>query len=202
MTLTTSPPSPSLPTLTSAMLPPAARDDGLFRPDDLDPITWQLLVHEGALRVIAPSVAIPVRRRPTPDDRARPFVGVLPAGWALGGATAAWVHVGGAAGPSALSLTGPPNTHQPPELPGRVLHQQEMPDRDLVTVAGVPVTSPLRTAVDVACFTAPSSAVPRLVALAQHGVDLDTALHRLAGLGRQRGVVRADRSLRAARARC
>lgn len=188
--------------MTSTALPPAARDDGLFRPDDLDPITWQLLVHEGALRVIAPLVAIPVRRRPDPDDRARPFVGVLPPGWALGGATAAWVHIGGAPGPSSLALIGPPHTHQPPDLPGRVLHQQHLPDRDLVTVAGVSMTSPLRTAVDLACFTAPASAVPRLVALAHSGVDLDAALHRLAGLGRQRGAVRADRSLRAARARC
>ncbi|MEV7971902.1 hypothetical protein [Cellulomonas sp. NPDC089187] len=187
------------PTLTAPPDSPeaAARDDGLFRPADLGSVAWQLLVHEGALRTVGPGVAIPVRRRPSPAHRAAALTGVLPRGWLFGGATAFWVHVGGA-GPSALAVIGPPATHLPPDVPARVLHQQAMPARDRVEIAGVPFTSPVRTAVDLACLTPPETALRRLLELAEHGVDLHAALNRLAGLGRQRGVVRADRVLREA----
>lgn len=178
-------------------LRPAARDDGLFRPTDLDPIAWQILVHEGALRVVAPGVAMPVRRRPTPAHRATALHGLLPRGWLLGGATAYWIHVGDA-GPTALALISPPGAHRPRNLPGRILHQNVLPARDRTEIAGVPVTTPLRTAVDLACFTEPVAALPRLLRLAAHGVDLQAALNRVAGLGRQRGVVRGDRTLREA----
>ncbi|WP_263119277.1 hypothetical protein [Cellulomonas sp. RIT-PI-Y] len=190
----------SLTTLIPPSSPAAARDDGLFRPGDLDPIAWQILVHEGALRVVAPGVAMPVRRRPTPRHRAAALAGVLPRGWLFGGATAYWLHVGGP-GPTALALISPPGTHPPQGLPGRVMHQQVLPARDRAEVDGVAVTTPLRTAVDLACFTAPASAVPRLLRLSEQGVDLRAALNRLAGLGRQRGVLRGDRTLREALSR-
>lgn len=205
MSLTLLPPLPTLPDLAEPELPldpphaptSAARADGLFRPDDLDPIAWQLLVRDGALRIVAPGVAIPNRRRPTPTARAAALAGVLPRGWIFGGATAYWVHTGGP-GPTMLALIGPPESHQPHDLPGRVLHQQMLPARDRVEVAGVAMTTPLRTAVDLACLTPPESALPRLLRLAELGVDLAAALNRIGGLGRQRGVLRGDRTLRAA----
>lgn len=205
MSLTMLPPSPLIPTDVTPPDPPsatrpvrAARTDGLFRPDDLDPIAWQVLVHEGALRVVAPGVAIPHRRRPTPTLRAAALAGVLPRGWTFGGATAYWLHAGDGPGPTTLAVIGPPEAHQPHDLPGRVLHQQMLPARDRTMIAGVPTTTMLRTAVDLACLTPPASALPRLLRLAELGVDLRAALNRIGGLGRQRGVLRGDRTVREA----
>lgn len=84
----------------------------------------------------------------------------------LGRLTAAWVH-GCAPDPGRLALLVDcrRRTTSLPPWSGCVLHEVALGPRDVVHVAGVPVTSALRTAYDVALQVPQAQALPVLAAL-------------------------------------
>jgi hypothetical protein len=130
----------------------------------------------------------------------------VPARCVLAASTAAWVYTGlhdGAAAPTwpigaPIELAYSPDTHCPVPRPGQVARRAPGLARDTIHLAGVPVTRPARTAIDVACTAPTAAAVPVLVALSERGVDLRHAGRVLDQRARVIGRPAAHRALAAA----
>lgn len=86
---------------------------------------------------------------------------------ALSRLSACWVH-GCAPRPTVIDLVvdSSRRTTSRPPLSGCAVHEAALGQYDVVHIGAVPVTSPLRSAVDVALFEAPAVAGPVLSALA------------------------------------
>ncbi|MBL0885748.1 hypothetical protein [Myceligenerans indicum] len=195
---------------------------------------WQDLLRRGALTLLrdaflgaADAVAVPVGTRVTPAHRAlaviasflgsRPSGGVLPAlppRAVVAGASAAWVYTGlcdGAAarcltaGTVVLELAHDAGARRPDVPAGVLLRCSPGLTRDTIGIGGVAVTSPARTAADVACRLPFEHAVPVLRTLAAGSrdltpVDLRLVERALETRGRVVGRPAARRALAAARA--
>lgn len=134
--------------------------------------------------------------RETPRVRAAALAPLVPARAVLGRVSAVWVHAGGPA-PRRADVLVAAGARRPDPHPARRVAEATLTPDDLVTVAPVRLTSPLRTALDVARWEEPATArdaVRRLVAACD--VDPAAALAALDGLEGQRGVRRARRLLR------
>ncbi|RPF21112.1 hypothetical protein [Myceligenerans xiligouense] len=188
------------------------------------PAAWQDLVRRGALTALrdapldtAGATAVPAGTRVTPAHRALALVvasgGVFPARAVLAGTAAAWVHTGlrdGMPAPRLAADVGPPElAHDArvrrPDVPaGTIVRCAPGLVRDTITLGGVPVTTPARTAADIACRVPFEHAVPVLIAFAAGNADLapvDLHLVERALEARRRVVGRpaARRALAAAR---
>ncbi|MCA5894046.1 hypothetical protein LEP48_11905 [Isoptericola sp. NEAU-Y5] len=154
---------------------------------------WDVLVRDGALDVLRHDAAVPAGEMVGPHLRAETLVGDVPAGSAVSGRTAAWVHCGGVAHDGGLlDLTYLPGRHRPRvrDDSGKVWQAPLLRD-DTVVLAGLRVTVPARTVVDLALHLTPDDALARVVALVRHcGVDLSQATRllerRVRAVGRPR----------------
>lgn len=188
-----------MPLLLSALLRPVVAGRTLVRPADVGgPAAWQALVRDGVLVRVRGDVAAPSWVPPTPELRARALAPAVPARAVVAGATAAWVHCGFADG-EVLHLAYVPGTHRPHAWSGARVRSAPGIVGDSRPVGGVPVATPVRTAVDVALHLPPDDAVPVLVALARAGVDLEAAARSLELRLRAVGRPRARTTLAAAR---
>jgi hypothetical protein len=133
------------------LLAPRAVDVGLLvRPSEVGgQVAYGDLVRRGALVEVWDGVAAPARVPQTPTLRALAVRDLVPARTVLAGAGAAWVLCGGRR-PVRLDVLYPPGTHRPTPLPGRVPRQSAVLRSETEVVAGVLVTDPRRTALDVA----------------------------------------------------
>ncbi|WP_369373530.1 hypothetical protein AB1046_06460 [Promicromonospora sp. Populi] len=173
------------------------------------PVAWWDLRRAGALVELRDGVAVAAGAAVEARHRALALAHEVPARCALGAATAAWVHTGlyDGDGPAAWPVDAPielaysPGTRCPDPRPGRVARRVPGLARDTVRLAGVPVTRPTRTAVDVACTAELEAAVVVLVALAGCGADLRQAGRLLDQRARVVGLPAAHRALTAARER-
>ena len=133
---------------------PGPRPGLLVRPADVGGrAAWGVLVRDGALEVVRGDAAVVAGAVVTPELRAALLVGSVPAGAVAAGRTAAWVHAGRAAGPRAadhLDVTYPAGGHRPELWGAGLVWQAPLLRGDTVDLAGVRVTAPLRTVVDVA----------------------------------------------------
>ncbi|MGW2090875.1 hypothetical protein [Promicromonospora sukumoe] len=171
------------------------------------PVAWSELRRAGALVELHDGAAVGVGSVAGPRHRALALAREVPARCVLAAATAAWVHTGlhdGVPAPAwpvgaPVELAYSPDTHRPAPRPGRVTRRAPGLARDTERLAGVPVTSRVRTAVDVACTAPQEAAVPVLVALARGGVDLRDAGRLLDRRARVVGRPAAHRALSAAR---
>lgn len=156
------------------------------------PAAWQDLLRCGVLAPVCESspegigaVAVAAGVRMTPTHRALALValagGVLPARAVLAGAAAAWVHTGirdGVPAPCLPAGAGFPEVAHDarvrrPDVPaGTRMHCSPGLARDTDDLGGVPVTSPARTAADVACRLPFVHAVPLLEAYAAGSTDV------------------------------
>ena len=137
--------------------------------------------HELDALLLAGLVVQPVRgvyldARASDDLRHRALaVGLLlPDGAAVARRPAAWLHGVDARGPGELTTPLPMECVVPagsvvPRRGGLVAHEARVPDGDVVEVAGVPVTSPVRTACDLARFLLPHMGLGCLDAMARAG---------------------------------
>lgn len=126
---------------------------------------------------------------------------VLPAGAAVARTTAAWLHgvdarsPGRHLAPVPLECVVPCGT-TPPRRPGLAATAAEMEDHDVTVLAGVPVTTPTRTAIDLARYLPPHLGLGCVDALAHaglvHPARLAEELGRWTG---QRFVARARRCI-------
>jgi len=128
------------------------------------------------------------------STRAAAVALVLPRGGVLCRRTAAWLR-----GVDLRCPGEPPlpvevmvnRKTQPPRRTGVVSYQSTLPDADVERVGGHPVTSGLRTAVDLGRFRPRTEAVVALDALARTGLcRLDEVADRAQGLRGRRGVRR------------
>lgn len=104
--------------------------------------------------------------------------------------TAAWVHAGGGPGPQEgrLDLVIPPGSYRP-ALPEVVLHEHRLGDRDVERLCGLTLTTPVRTAADLARTLPIEQAVAALDRLRICcGVRVVDVLDQLDRMPRCRGV--------------
>jgi hypothetical protein len=193
------PPRPSGPLPLSALLRPADAGRSLVRPADVGgPAAWQALVRDGVLVRVRGDVAAPSWLALSAEVRALTLAPAVPARAVVAGASAAWVHCGVADG-EVLHLAYVPGTHRPPPWSGARVWSAPGVVGESRRVGGVRVTTPVRTAVDVALHLPPDDAVPVLVALSRAGVDLAAAARALELRLRAVGRPRARTTLAAAR---
>jgi hypothetical protein len=135
---------------------------------------------------------------PTTRDRILDAAAVLPSGAAVGGWAAALLHGAddlsprlqdGSAAPVLLCMRRVVQVRRDGVLPFR----SDLGPEDIVEVGGVPVTSPLRTAFDLARLSPPREAVVALDALARSpvGLDVDGLVEYVRARPRWRGVPQA-----------
>jgi hypothetical protein len=120
----------------------------------------------------------------------------LTGGAAVGFRTAAWVHIGGAE-PPVLEVASPLGSHR--AVRGGVrLRQVALPAGDVERVAGVPVTTPPRTAADLARDLPAAEALPWLDRLRDGaGVTPAAVVRQLDAMPAARRVTTARRLVRA-----
>lgn len=117
----------------------------------------------------------------------------------VGFQTAAWIHAGGDSGPEnrGIDLVIPPGTHRP-RLREAVVHEHRLGPRDVETMCGVRLTTPVRTAADLV-RTLPSDQA--LVALdrlrSTCGVRVIDVVEQFDRMPRCRGVARGRRLVHA-----
>ncbi len=172
----------------SALLaPPVTAEPPVLRADDVGGRhSWRRLVRDGDLLPVTDDVAVPAGVPVTAAVRGAALAARVPPRAVVVGETALWVHCGG--------------------VPD---HDLELAYRssvfrlgaDSVDVGGVRVTTPERTAVDLACRLPHGSAVEALVALARAGADLRAAQLMLEARSRAVGRPAAREAFRAARDR-
>ncbi len=126
---------------------------------------------------------------------------VLPRNAAVSGRTAAWIHGVDARAPDEQAdrlelVCCVASPRMPMRRPGVTCVQANIDGRDVVEVDGVPVTSPGRTALDLARTEPPHMALACLDALVRrHRLDPRDLLDQLARFAGGRGVVQARRML-------
>nr|WP_269778555.1 type IV toxin-antitoxin system AbiEi family antitoxin [Microlunatus antarcticus] len=158
-------------------------------------------------RRTSPGRYVPVGVPPTTIQRLVESAAHLPVGGALGGWCAAHLHgatrfdgLDRSLRPAPVVLCVPDALHRR-ATPGLRYVRQELADDEVVHVGGIPVTSPARTASDLARWaTNLEEAVVDLDALLAAGVVQESALPLLAdGLGARRGSRQARSALALAR---
>ncbi|MGO1316300.1 MAG: hypothetical protein ACTMIR_04580 [Cellulomonadaceae bacterium] len=128
---------------------PATGDD-LVRPDDVGGYpAFQTLLSDGVLRLLRDTTAVPAGTPVTAAHRAQALVPIWSARTVVGIDAAAWVHTGGQA-PARVTLLYDPRHHRPAPGPEHTSHQARLTGVDVEQLNGVAVTTPLRTALDVA----------------------------------------------------
>lgn len=156
-------PAPAPGSTLTRLLAPRVTDLGLLVvPADVGGhAAFQDLVRSGALRRLWGDVAAPALVPDTPTLRALAVRDLVPQGTVLAGSAAAWVLCGSPA-PRVLDVVYPPGRHRPAPLAGRAPRQSHVLRDDRTLVAGVLVTSVVRTALDVATRCEPDEALRTL----------------------------------------
>ncbi|OLT53043.1 hypothetical protein [Cellulosimicrobium sp. CUA-896] len=133
------------------LLAPRDTEVGLLvRPADVGGAgAYQELLRRGSLVAVRDGVAAPARVPVTPTLRALAVRDDVPPSCVVAGASAAWVLCGGPP-PPRLEVVYPPGAHRPAPRHGRVPRQAALLASETELVAGVRVTDPRRTALDVA----------------------------------------------------
>lgn len=160
---------------------------GFLRPVVADVLVSFDAPDSPAVRAEAAAVLIPAHRR-----EEEPL-------WVVGYASAAWLHTGLTAGrepPVELEILVPPGWRRP-DRPGLRGRQLQLAPEHVTYVGPVAVTTPLRTAADVARDLPADLAVPILNRLGElTGVRPHQVLHLLTSLRHVRGVVGARKVIR------
>ncbi|WP_415298688.1 hypothetical protein [Cellulosimicrobium sp. SJTW-1] len=182
--------------LAHLLAPPGPEFGLLVVPEDVGgPAAFQELVRAGALRRLWGDVAAPASVPVTPTLRALAVRDQVPRGTVLAGAAAAWVLCGSAP-PRVLDVVHPPGRHRPPPRQGRAARQAHVLRDETSLVAGVLVTSVLRTALDVATRCEPVQALSTLRRLeVVCGLDARAAARSLELRHRWVGRAQARRAL-------
>jgi hypothetical protein len=179
----------------------APQDVAPFRPGAQDRAEVARLVTQGLLRPLAGPVHVGAHAPDTEALRARsvllalaPPGGLRPIGASargvIGFTTAAWVHTGGPA-TSPIDLIIVPGSTRPRRSRMR-LHEHRLRPGEVHSIAGLRLTSPVRTAADLARSLPSSQVAGQLDRLRRScGVRAVDVVEQLEGMSRCRGVARA-----------
>ena len=194
------PPAPvAPPPPTPAATLPAARPASppatgpVVRAQDVGgPLAWQVLVRDGVLTALTDDAAVPSGTPVSAWTRAAALADRVPPRAVAVLTTAWWVYCGGTLGDGSLGDGGLELAYRSSVFRlGAESHD----------VAGLRVTTPERTALDLASRLPRREAITAAVALARAGADLGAALALLESRSRSVGRPAAREVLRAARDR-
>lgn len=188
-----------VPVLPASPLPPFTRRDlrglGISR-HELDALLAARLVVQPVR-----GAYLDARCRDDPVQRATAVGLVLPADAAVANRTAAWMH--------GIDTRGPGEHEAPlplecvvaagrtvPKRTGLQAREAWLPEDDVALLAGVPVTTAVRTACDLARHLRPFMALGALDAFARSGMDRAEAASRIEDWRGGRNVARARRLIR------
>lgn len=163
-------------------------------------VTWQVLCRDGALVELRPGFALVAGAAQTPADRAQTLAGSVPQGVVVARTWAVWVHAGGRP-PSPgrrICVVFRPGASRPRSTPGLEPVQTPLRPWDVTRVGDLAVTSPGRTAMDVATWSGGAEAARDLLRLRDVGTDLPASITRLRGASGWRGALQAVRRIEAA----
>ena len=162
------------------------------------------LIESGVVERPFAGVYLPAALGDTPEVRMRAMARLLPPGAALVRESAAWAH--------GIDVRPPDRFRAPPKLEvaspssfdlnavrrdGVHGHLLQLPPSDVTMVAGVPVTTAARTAVDLARYCEPYMGLAAVDMFCHRGlVDIDELQDRIARLAGQRWIGRARRICR------
>lgn len=188
------------PQLSADVLPPFRRRDlpGLL----LSRHELDALLAAGLIVQPVRGVYLDARAVGDPVRRAQALGLVLPPDAAVGRRTAAWVHGVDARGPGELDVPLPLEVvvrtgTTPLRRAGVRAYEASLPEDDIAVAHGVPVTTPLRTACDLARYVRPFVALGCLDAIARIGLCHPAEmLSRLRDWSGERNVARARRLVR------
>lgn len=155
--------------LTSCLLaPPAPVSPVLAPPDVGGTVAFDTMVREGTLKIVHRQHAVPRDERVTSRIRILALAPEVPKRSVVGRVSAAWVFLGGPA-PAQLNVLYPPKSHRPQPAPTLTSHQAVLAPSEVLTLGQVAVTTPARTAADIALFEPFESAVALTRALVDQG---------------------------------
>lgn len=184
---------PTLPYL----LAEAPRGGPLFTP--LSPgcsgTAWQTLLRDGDLVELREGFAVVAGVVETAALRAGTFAGVVTVGLALARHSAAWVHTGGELAAVRTCVVYRPGASRPRTRLWLDAVQAPLRPWDVEDVGGVAVTTPVRTAMDLATWCTDDQARHALLRLAAAGADLRSAAVQLDRTTGWRGARLARRRL-------
>jgi hypothetical protein len=180
--------------------PEHAMDEVTYRLVRADPREAQGLLADGVVRHLVADVHTEIGHPESAAMRARALWWALspvitrrsqhaatPLDPVIGHRTAAWVHVGGPA-PHRIDLVSPPGRARWRD-PLLLVHEHRLCRADVVRVAGVQVTSPARTAADLARSLPGGQAIPWLILLHRRcGLRPTAVLAQLETMSHSRGV--------------
>ncbi|WP_309134228.1 hypothetical protein [Cellulomonas sp.] len=154
---------------------------------DLGPLAWAGMLADGALVPLRGDVARTTGTAETPAVRAAAVARLVPPRGVVGRTAAVWVHTGGPP-PRRVDVLVASGARRPDPHPDRRVAEAVLGPEDVVALGPVRVTTPLRTALDVARWETSASAQEALARLASAGVDLVAALRALHRFEGHRGV--------------
>ncbi len=180
--------------LAALLQPPRTLDSELITPPDVGgTAAWRSLVLDGQLTPVWGSYAVSAHVEVTTQHRVGALRNLVQSRTTLGRQSALWVHTGRRLSDK-VHLLYAPKQHRPKPRTGVMTHQTNLTESDCLSIVGVQVTGPTRTAVDLAIHIERSQALEGLHTLADLGlITLDEVLTRLQQIpGRSRRAESVD----------
>lgn len=180
--------------LTDLIQPPRGLKSDLVTPSDVGGYpAWRSLLLDQHLKPVWDSYAICAHKEITQRHRAAALRPQVQARTVLGRLSALWVLTGHL-GTRQVQLLYAPTQHRPQPRAGCQTHQTTLTAQDTIEIDGVRLTSPTRTAVDIAIHVERREALLGLRALAEHRlVRIEQVLERLTQIpGRSRRTESVD----------
>lgn len=180
------------------LLAPPVQVNPVVGPGDVGgTVAFETMLREGVLTPVRRARAVARHQPVTTRIRILALAHDVPPRSVVGRESASWVFLGGPA-PDRLTVLYPPKCHRPNPSPTLTSHQAVLRPEEILTLGQIRITTPARTAADVALFEPFESAVAGVRSLVSGGHTTARAILRAlatrtgdAGYGRALDVVRA-----------
>ena len=139
---------------------------------------WNALVLQGDLVILLDHAALPAGVQANPAMRAEALSPRIPQGAHAAGPLAFWIYYGGGF-PRIMTMVHQTGTHRPAAWTFASMWTSQIEADDIHQLGGITVTSPERTARDIATRCEPDMALGLLVKMRDYGVDLTTVAQQL-----------------------
>jgi hypothetical protein len=181
---------------TQLLAAPGPAPDLLVR-DDVLASTWTGVLADRAYRLLGRDVALRADLRPVPELRAQAIQAQVPARAAVFRRSACWVLTGGVM-PARVELVVEPGARRVGPSAQRVSHETHLDAHDVLRCAGIVVTTPTRTVLDLLLGPGSDDQFGCVRRLLDIGADIDEVRRRLDTGPRRPGNRQARELARAA----